>query len=113
MKEKLIFYLEKKMSDYFTDEELSVPIEEGQVTRISLLRGSCDLGMSIIGGCDTPLVSYSLDYHPLAADGTVTNGHLVISIVCAALRIAALFAHHFYSPVIPYMHSGHNNRKLG
>ena len=42
---------------FHPDEELSVPIEEGQVTRISILRGSCDLGMSIIGGCDSPLVS--------------------------------------------------------
>jgi len=38
------------------DSNLSAQIEEGQVSRISILRGSCEFGMSIIGGCDTPLV---------------------------------------------------------
>ncbi|XP_067935225.1 ligand of Numb protein X 2-like [Watersipora subatra] len=42
------------------DSDLSAPIEEGQVTRISILRGSCDLGLSIVGGCDTPLLSVSI-----------------------------------------------------
>lgn len=41
----------------FIDSDLSAQIQEGQVTRISVLRGSCDLGMSIVGGSDTPLVS--------------------------------------------------------
>ena len=34
-----------------------VPVIEGEVTTLDIPRGSFDLGISIVGGCDTPLVS--------------------------------------------------------
>lgn len=44
------------------DFSLTAQIKEGQVTKISLPRGSCDLGISIIGGVDSALVSLSTFY---------------------------------------------------
>ena len=34
-----------------------LPIVEGEVTTIEIQRGCFDLGISIVGGCDTPLVT--------------------------------------------------------
>ncbi len=37
-----------------------LPVAEGEVTTIDVQRGCYDLGISIVGGCDTPLVSITL-----------------------------------------------------
>ena len=38
-----------------------LPVLDGEVTSLDIHRGHLDLGISIVGGCDTPLVSIVLD----------------------------------------------------
>ena len=53
------FYIEKNYIFNFTDFSAlpKLPVLDGEVTSLDIHRGHLDLGISIVGGCDTPLVS--------------------------------------------------------
>lgn len=43
--------------DFKTKEMLKEPITPGKLCQIEIHRGYFDLGLSVVGGCDTPLVT--------------------------------------------------------
>lgn len=75
------------------DENLMVPVIEGEVTTLDIPRGSFDLGISIVGGCDTPLMAIVIqEIFPdgvVAKDGRLAPGDQILEVNGEDLTLAS------------------------
>ncbi|XP_013397282.1 E3 ubiquitin-protein ligase LNX isoform X3 [Lingula anatina] len=74
------------------DENLMVPVIEGEVTTLDIPKGSYDLGISIVGGCDTPLMAVVIqEIFPegvVAKDGRLAQGDQILEVNGEDLTLA-------------------------